>query len=322
MTSKIKLAVIAALATAGTLGAQAQGSYLSLYNVIVKNNLGLLSDVEGKVVTKNYTDGNAATLAKNISVPNSTDTVYISGSVTASGSALTIQDGSLALGPSANLNGRTVTFNGGAGAVTHTGSTFDFNAVFNGISTESTKYATPSNISGSVNAGTVTASGNNLDFTIPSNANGKVLFFNVAASSLGAQNQSINLNNPNNVTPLSIIINVTGSTTYTEGSGVNYGGLFNTTSNTDPWLTKTLWNFNNFTSVSINGWRGSLMAPSAAVSNSGSIIYGSVAAYDLTGQGEIHLPTWSGVPEPSTYAAGAAVAGMIGYGWYRSRRKA
>ncbi|HTH47888.1 MAG TPA: collagen-binding domain-containing protein [Candidatus Limnocylindria bacterium] len=322
MNTKTKLAVMMALATAGALGAQAQ-SYLSLYNVIVKNNLALTSDVEGKVVTKNYTDGNSATLAKNISVANGVDTVYISGNIVNTGSNLTVQDGSLALGPNANLNGRSVTFNGGQGAGIHTGSTFDFGAVFNGISTESTKYAAPSNFAGSVTASAST-SGNNLNFSIPSNADGKALFFTVAASSLGVQNQSINLVNPNGVTPSSIIINVTGSTSFTEAAGVNFGGLFSSTSNTDPWLTKTLWNFNGFTSLSINGWRGSLMAPSASVSNTGSVIYGSVAATDLTGQGEIHLPTWSGVsavPEPSTYAAGAAVAGMIGFGWYRTRKQ-
>lgn len=311
---------MAALATAGALGAQAQSSYLSLYNVIVSDNLSLNSDVEGKVVAKNYTDSNTATLAKNLSVTGSQDTVLISGNVVNSGAALTLQSGSLALGPGANLNGRSVNLNGGSGTTIHTGSSFNFNAVFNGVATESTTYASPSNISGSVNAGAVTPSGGSLNFNIPSSAAGKVLFFSVAASNLGQQNQTISLNNPNNVTPLSIIINVTGATGFTESGGVNYGGLFNTTSNTDPWLTKTLWNFNGFTSVGINGWRGSLMAPSAAVNNSGSIIYGSVAAYDLTGQGEIHLPTWSGVPEPSTYAAGLALSGLVGWHWMRRRK--
>lgn len=322
MNTKTKLAVAMAVAITGALGAQAQ-SYLSLYNVIVKNNLDTTSDIEGKIVTQNYVNGNSATLAKNVSVPGSTDTVQIAGNVAGSGSNLTIQNGSLALGPGANLNGRSLVFNGGG--TTHANSSFDFNAVFNGITTESASYANPGNYAGSISA-TPVASGNDLNFSIPSSANGKVLFFSVAAGSLGVQNQNIKLVNDNGVTPTAIIINVTGATSYTEQGGVNFGGLFGTANN-DPWVTKTLWNFNGYTSLSLNGWRGSLLAPSASVSNTGSIIYGSVAANNLTTSSEVHLPNWVGVtaapvPEASTYAAAGAVAGMIGFGWYRRNRKA
>lgn len=86
---------------------------------------------------------------------------------------------------------------------------------------------------------------------------------------------------------------------------------------------KTIWNFYNATSLSINNqWGGSVLAPMASFSN-GNNIEGGVYVNTLTQNGEIHLQPFAGqiaaVPEPETYAMLLAGLGLLGV---VSRRRA
>ncbi len=310
-----RLAAIAALGFASTLGAAAQ-SYLSQYDVIVSNNLSTSTDIRGLVVAKNYTGTAGGPMAQDLSATApGTDTTFIQSSIASSGSALTLQYGSLAYG-GASISGRTIQFNQGGNTV-HFNSSFNFNAVFTGIATESTTYAAMTANS------TAALAGNTLTFTLGNTlpASGGIAVFNVNASTLGNAGISQYDLALNGKAPSSIIVNIIGSS-FARPGGANFIGNFTTQS----WFQKTLWNFSGATTVDYGaGWKGSILAPSASVTSTGDLD-GSLAALNATLQGEVHLPMWTGtgtaVPEPSTYAAGAAMAMLVGATWLRSRRAA
>ncbi len=293
-------------------------SLLTTYDVIVKNNFSTTTDVRGMVVAGNYTGSAGGPFAQDLSSTTAgTDTTFIQTSISG-GSALMMQYGSLAFGGS-SAPSRTISFNQGGNSV-HLNSSFNFNSVFNGISTESTTYAALTANS------TTLLSGNLLTFNVGATlpTTGGTAVFSVDAGTLGNGGLSQYDLNLNGKSPASIIINVTGSGAYAfnRPGGANFVGNFTTLS----WYQKTLWNFSGAGTVSYGaGWKGSILAPDATVSSTGDLD-GSLAAFNASLQGEVHLPGWSGatsLPEPSTYAAGAAMAAMIlASGYRRMRRRA
>ncbi len=311
------LTVALALGASFALPVSAQ-SLLSTYDVIVRNNLSTSTDIRGLVVAKNYTGTAGGPFAQDLSSTTpGTDTTWIQSSIASSGSALTMQYGSLAFGGS-SISGRTINFNQ-AGNTVHYNTSFNFNSVFNGISTESTANAALSANGSSVLSGNLLTF--NVGATLP--ASGGTAVFSIAASTLadsGIAQYDLNLNGKS---PTAIIINVTGSAGYsfTRPGGANFVGNFTSQS----WYQKTLWNFNGAGTVNYGaGWKGSILAPDATVTSTGDLD-GSLAAFNASLTGEVHLPTWSGtgavVPETSTWAAVGALTGVIGWSFVRRNRR-
>ncbi|RYG33815.1 choice-of-anchor A family protein [bacterium] len=137
--------------------------------------------------------------------------------------------------------------------------------------------------------------------------------FNLDASKLGGY-YSYNLNVPAGST---VLFNVTGAS-----GSFAYPSLNNFDS------SKTLWNFTNATNLSVNGLKGSVLAPYAALSatNSGQTIDGQVFASSMVGGINIGSSTFSGdlayspqaVPEPASMVA----FGIGGLALFRRRRNA
>jgi choice-of-anchor A domain-containing protein len=310
-----RLGVIVALGLAGTLGVAAQ-SYLSIYDVVVRNDFSTSTDVRGSVVAKNFTATNGGPLAQDLSSATAgTDTVFIQNSIAASGSALTIQYGGLAFG-GASVPGRTISYNQGGNA-THFNTSFNFDAVFNGVVGESSAYAALTANS------TASLGGNNLTFTVGVGlpAVGGTAVFNVDAATLGDGGISQYNLDLNGKSPSSIIVNIIGTEGYSfsRPGGANFTGNFTSSS----WYQRILWNFTGAGAVSYGaGWKGSILAPNASVTSTGDLD-GSLAAYNATLQGEVHLPNWTGavVPEPSTYAAGGVIAMLAGSAWLRAQKR-
>jgi hypothetical protein len=291
-------------------------SLLSTYDVIVRNNFSTSTDVRGLVVAANYTGTAGGPFAQDLaSTTPGTDTAFIQNSIAASSSGLTMQYGSLAFG-GASIPGRTISFNQGGNTV-HYNSSFNFASVFNGISTESA-----SNAALSANS-TSLLSGNLLTFTVGATlpASGGTAVFSIDTATLGNGGIAQYDLNLNGKSPAAIIINVTGSAGYTfnRPGGANFVGNLSSVT----WYGKTLWNFNGASAVNYGaGWKGSILAPDATVTSTGDLD-GSLAAYNATLSGEVHLPMWSGassVPEPSTWAAAGSVALLVGITLLRRRQ--
>jgi hypothetical protein len=293
-------------------------SLLSTYDVIVRNNFSTSTDVRGIVVAANYTGTAGGPFAQDLSTTApGTDTTFIQNSIAASGTGLTMQYGSLAFG-GASIPGRTIGFNQGGNTV-HYNSSFNFTSVFNGISSESSANAALSANSTSL------LSGNLLTFTVGATlpASGGTAVFSIDTATLGNSGIAQYDLNLNGKSPSAIIINVTGSAGYTfnRPGGANFVG--NLTSVT--WYGRTLWNFAGAGAVNYGaGWKGSILAPDATVTSTGDLD-GSLAAYNATLSGEVHLPMWSGassVPETSTWAAAGSVALLAGMTVLRRRQAA
>ena len=294
----------------------AANSLLSTYDVIVRNNFSTTTDVRGLVVAANYTGTAGGPFAQDLSSTTpGADTTFIQSSIAASGSGLTIQYGSLAFG-GASIPGRTINFNQGGNSVHYT-SAFNFNSVFNGISSEST-----ANAALTAN-GSSLLSGSLLTFTVGASlpSVGGTAVFSISAASLSNGSISQYDLSLNGKSPDAIVINVTGTSGYsfTRPGGANFVGNFTSSS----WYGKTLWNFAGAGSVNYGaGWKGSILAPDASVTSTGDLD-GSLAAFNATLSGEVHLPTWSGissVPEPSTWAAVGSVLVVVGIAIVRRPR--
>jgi choice-of-anchor A domain-containing protein len=112
--------------------------------------------------------------------------------------------------------------------------------------------------------------------------NASTVVFDVTAAELKSWG-TLNLNAGS---ATSIIINVIGGGSIS--TGVNLVGGFNSDQH------KIIWNFENATSVTVNGWQGTILAPYAAVT-ANSQINGTVVANSFSGGGEIHQYTYEGV---------------------------
>ncbi|HTI70854.1 MAG TPA: choice-of-anchor A family protein [Candidatus Limnocylindria bacterium] len=289
------------LGVAGLAQAQSQ---LSLYNVITKGAFDTTSDVEGKVVA--YSIGSSgATYAQKLSGSKSTDINVAIQTALPSGNPINMQYGSM-YAPS-NPNNRIINFNQSGGAL-KTSPAFDFNTVFNGITTESTAYSGYS----ATGSKTWDSAQNTETLKVTSLRSGGVAVFSLSASDLNHANESLALN-LNGFNPTAIIINVNASNF--SGNSTDYWSL----NQFQSLASKVLWNFYNAGAVALNSaWYGSVLAPSASLSSQG-VITGSVGVSTFSTQQEVHLAPWTGVPEASTVTALGFVA--LGAGLTLARRR-
>jgi hypothetical protein len=153
------------------------------YNVIVRNNMDVLSDVEGRVMVRNFINPNSVTLAMKLdSYASTTQTVQLQTNAVA-GSALNLQFGSFYAPSAGALNGRTINYNGGG--TFQTTPAPNFTSVFDGIVTTSASYAAMA----ANNTITIPGSPSTLTLSVTTlDANG-VAIFSVDGNTL--------LNNPN-----------------------------------------------------------------------------------------------------------------------------
>jgi choice-of-anchor A domain-containing protein len=170
-----------------------------------------------------------------------------------------------------------------------------------------------------------TLSGNSLTFTVnnanlaTSGANAGVAVFSIDASMLTGQNLSIDLIKNN---AMSVIINVTGSTTAAFSSSENFqGGFQNNKSN-------ILFNFQNQTTVSFgNSEYGAILAPNATLTDTGGALNGSVYVENFTQTNEVHLPSYTGfvpsvaVPEPASVLSTSVGLALVALKIRRRRRR-
>ena len=265
------------------------GSPLLDYNVIARNNLSVVSDVEGRMIMKNLTSTSSVTMAKNLTgYPAGSQSMQVQTSVAAGGS-VNLQYGSLYLPSSGALNGRTVNYNGG-GAL-QTTPVPDFTGIFGGIVSASSAYA----LLAANNAITVPGSPAPLTLNVTAlDANGVAIFSidgNTLLNNGNVQSIDINLNGNN---PAAILINCTGTSINYSSSGNFIGNFVN------PLIRpKILWNFPNATSLTLGkSFYGSILAPNASVNATAGAVEGSVACNDLTSNIEIHLPVFQGCIVP------------------------
>jgi choice-of-anchor A domain-containing protein len=150
----------------------------------------------------------------------------------------------------------------------------------------------------------LTLSGSNTDLNV----------FQVAA---GVFNGSINTFNINAPSSSTVIINVLGASNTFQNGGAFINGVQSATAG-----QRILFNFVNTTSLTISsyGFRGSILAPQAAVSFNNGSLDGQLIAQSLSGNGESHNYLFQGninglnpaasVPEPSTLLSGIALVGL------------
>lgn len=312
------------MATAGATRVAGQSSYLSQYNLIVLNDLQSASEIQGTVVANTITAANAFNVGINLSnqTPAATN-LYVQTSIAG---PLTVQSGDFyyagaqAVVQNANqwtVGGYNVTLNQNTAAVVKPGAgPFSFSNVFNGVTANAGSYA------GLTANSSAATSGNTLTFTVgsslPSSGGTAVFSINettLANGSLSTVSLALNGKNPD-----SIIVNVVGTNGYSLSTpgGMNLDSSWQGAST----ISKVLWNFGTTSStVAFNtSWYGAVLAPDSTVSSTSGAMNGSMAVLNLNANGEVHLPTWTGVPEPSTYGAGVVVAVLAGVGLVRRRR--
>lgn len=298
-------------------------SLLSQYNVIVSGELRNISEFEGTAVISTITSGNNFNTAFKLdsSFPQTMDSVYVQ---TAINRSISIQQGSLYYAGSQTVTqnanqffvgGNIINIQGyNQGATIHKPGSFNFGAVFSGVTTESTTY------DGLAANSSASLTGNNLAFTVGSSlpATGGTAVFSITKSLLetsGISQIQLDLAGKN---PDSVIINVTGSDGYslTTASSANFVGDFSNKAIT----TKVLWNFGSASSVNFNqSWFGAVLAPGATLKDNAGALEGPVAVENLDANVEVHLPLWTGpgsIPEPSAYAWIASI-GLMGFAAYR-----
>jgi choice-of-anchor A domain-containing protein len=350
-----KLSVlVAGVGLAGV--AEAQQSQLSIYNLIVRNNLVQANHVYGRVITENIdlrtsagNSGQNVEIGSRLGNSNNDGITPISSQLTPSlmvgrriqgdandvvrlinGSALLNSDSTAA--PASRLDLQQA----GSGALivravtsasnytapeTTEVHTVLFDSVFNAVVTEASTYSALSASSGAAFA----TSGNVTTFTIPSSSSVRRVVFNLTESQANSifnnQNGEVTFNlNGRSVSSLdSVIVNIAGFGNSSFTSEANFTGMVNSDLS---FRQRLLWNFyENDNSVILNrNWQGSILAPAATLTGT-SNLDGSAAVNNIVFNAEIHGPTWTGVPEPSTYAAVtfAAAAGVLTV-WRRRRQ--
>jgi len=280
----IKLLVFCTVATA------AGGSYataltasqiLSQFNAVVTGTFTSGDDVEGRVIANEIKGG--ATFYNN---PDGSTSAY--GAVNANkidsfnanvnnGGKVDYQTSNAA---HFNLNG------GGTISQTPSFAISDFATALNGLS----------NQLGALTANSVVNSKdpNQFTFDLTPNASG-VAVFDISSALLSS---SRNILFTDTSATNTIIINVSG-TSFTDTSNFNANAFLN---------THIIWNFEDATSLSFEGWHGTVLAGDASVTNS-SAMEGTLYAANFTGNGELHddpfagtLPTSAAVPEPASIA--------------------
>jgi choice-of-anchor A domain-containing protein len=156
-------------------------------------------------------------------------------------------------------------------------------------------------------------------------ANADLNVFQVAAGVFNGNIHTFNINAPSSST---VIINVLGASNTFQNGGMMINGAQSATAG-----QRILFNFVNTTSLTLSsyGFRGSILAPQAAVSFNNGSLDGQLIAQSLSGNGESHNYLFQGnlssfnptasVPEPSTLLSGIALVGLA-LVLRRQRRKA
>ncbi len=309
---------------------------LGTFNAIVLNNLTVFTDVEGRVITQAI-DGTL----------NSAPQFYSAGGRTTTSPTLTdTSNPNPATNTTTFTSVNAITFNNNVNSITSNGGidllnmprsipvtanggntvtntpTFTmapFQTALNGLQTSLAALT--------ANNSTTVTGGNTLNFVLTTVNSQNTYVFNVNASDL-ASVSFIDFTGTAAANS-SVVINVVGTTLTTSAQISDSGG------NGAPLVldgtllaNDVLWNFENATSVNLNGqWDGSILAGGASVaSGSNNNIQGSVYAYNLSIGRELHNYTYQPptppttppttpppVPEPASMAVLAtAIAGLAG----------
>jgi choice-of-anchor A domain-containing protein len=275
---------------------------LTQFNAVISGSFTSNSDVEGRLLANTITGG--TTFYEN---PRGTASASTFGSV----NAITIGPGSYNVDNGGNVNwitsnAATFNLNGGGSDAQNTPhfTITDFTTPLNALVTQLSALTSNS----TVNA----ADPNNFTFKENPNSTGTAVF-NVTASSLEAARNLVFSG-----TASTIIVDVTDSTLAAlnfQNTNFNVAGDLN---------RQIIWNFEDSPSLTFGGWHGTILAPSATVTNT-SAIEGTLYAENFDGGGELHDFTFDGTlpptaaPEPATLTIFAT--GVAGLAAMRRRRK-
>lgn len=267
------------------------------YNVVVTNDYINQSHVQGTTYANNLDATNVPDFAQSPAA-GAGDTLTVTGDIT--GSNITLERGvyryAQSTAPPANLNG---------GSTEVQDSTISITDLANQLSSAAAFYASQPTT-------TVTPTGSNLNLT----ASGPgATYFDEPASDLDQTNENVTLTAGSG----QFIIILVPDTSFSFGSSehISLGG---STSG-----DQVMWDFPNATTVSLDDslWTGSLLAPSATLTDNNQDINGGVYVENFTQTAEVHLsdpnltpgelqfggPTPS-VPEPSSLLL-FGVAGFV-----------
>ncbi len=291
------------LVVAAGFAASAQATSIGVasnYNILLFGNANISSDVEGSVAVGGILSG-SSTIGSLANTTVSAADLIVDGGVTGH---VNLNHGSAFVG--ATHTG--VSFNGGAGAgylsSDPLGSIASYSSFYQSLADQ--LFSTSNEVTnGAIN---VTGAGCTICTVYLSATD----FANLSSIQYAAVTQTL-------------IINVGGNPTFGSGQHLSING--SQPSNQSTAASGILFNFDQATTVQLNGaFFGSILAPDATISGSGTITDGTIIANSLSGLGEIHdesgftgtLPTQT--PEPSSaymFGGGAlAVLGML-----RFRRK-
>lgn len=321
----LALAVTCLVTASGLASAGYNYGSLQNYDLVVTQNYHPGGDVEGRALIGGNVSGGNGPIGSRLQTPNfnNTDTFIVGGSVE---SQVQAQNGNARVSNSASAS--NILLNG-------TGSTI----VDSGLSGLGAAIQTQLNtVSANLNALASTGT----DPTVPSSP-GAIIFnavpvngvavFHVSGNLFSSQNvQQISLN-ANGAT--SIVINVSGTNDVVDRNfvGADFGN--------DAIRRTVIFNFyQNTGSLTVSSLQGSLLAPTATLSNSGSI-NGSVFVQNFNQGGEVHLPSQSisnlspttplytgifpttAVPEPGAWLLmGLGIPACLAYAQYQRRRLA
>jgi choice-of-anchor A domain-containing protein len=280
-------------------------SLMSEWSIVTAGNLYGINEFQGRA----YVGGDVA-------VPNSfnvataggispgTVSLAVGGNID-SGGNIQVNGGSVVVGGSI-LGGRTFNLNSG-GTVQQQAASLPASPVPQFAAASGYWATLPANSA----APSVNASGQ-LEFACAAGAS--VAVFDVNASALADPNHALALS-PSSATK-DVIINIAGTAV---NINANFIDSFTSLG------SKVVINCPTATTVNLaTSIYGYVVAPTANVI-AGDDIFGGVMAGSLTVDSEVDNPGWNGnvpaisVPEPSTWLAGAALAGLLSAGWLGRR---